>query len=65
MIDKKTYLSSKGLICPLCGSKLIHGGFIQIESGRAFQDMRCLECEGTWQDVYQLIDVIPDAASNT
>jgi hypothetical protein len=59
MIDKKDYIKGKGLTCPFCGADSIQGGFIQIENGRAFQEMGCPECEGTWQDVYKLVDVIP------
>ena len=60
MIDKKAYIRSKGLVCPFCKTESVQGGFIQVEAGKAFQEMNCLECENRWQDVYQLIDVIPD-----
>ena len=60
MIDKKAYIRSKGLVCPFCEAESVQGGFIQVEAGKAIQEMNCLECENRWQDVYQLIDVIPD-----
>ena len=54
------YIESKGLICPFCKTAAVQGRFVQIEAGKAVQDMNCLECEGRWQDVYELIDVIPE-----
>jgi len=59
MIDKDTYIKAKGLRCPFCESESIEGGFIQVEAGEAFQDMSCSQCEGKWQDVYRLVDVVP------
>ena len=60
MIDKATYIKNKGLTCPFCGAGPVEGGFIQFETGFAFQRMSCTECGGSWQDVYQLINVIPN-----
>jgi hypothetical protein len=59
MIDKESYIKGKGLSCPFCEAESVQGGFIQIESGKALQEMGCTECEGAWQDVYELIDIIP------
>ena len=58
MLERKTHIKGKGLSCPSCGSLSIKGGFIEIEEGKAFQNMCCIRCERQWQDVYQLIDVI-------
>jgi len=58
MIEKKAYISSKGLICPFCRAESVQGGFIHVEAGKAFQEMDCPECENRWQDIYRLIDVI-------
>ena len=60
MIDKQLHIKGKGLSCPFCGSSSIQGGFIEIETGKAFQKMGCTACEAHWQDVYELIDMIPD-----
>jgi formate dehydrogenase maturation protein FdhE len=57
MLGRKAHIKRKGAFCPLCGSPSIQGGFIEIEPGKAFQKMDCAECEGKWQDVYELIDV--------
>jgi len=60
MIDKNAYIKSKGLICPFCKTESVQGGFIQVEAGKAYQKMDCLECDGRWKDVYRLVDVILD-----
>ena len=59
MLDKKAHIKGKGLSCPFCGSSSIQGDFIEIEAGKAFQQMGCTECEAKWQDVYELIDINP------
>jgi len=61
MLGRKAHIKQKGLSCPFCGSLSIQGGFIEIEEGKAFQGMKCTECEAHWQDVYKLIDMEPDA----
>jgi hypothetical protein len=58
MLDKETYVKGGGHLCPFCEAESVQGGFIEIEAGKAFQEMGCTECEGTWQDVYELSDVI-------
>lgn len=58
MISKGNYIKAKGLICPYCGAESIEGGFIQVEAGEAFQDMSCSQCEGKWQDIYRLVDLV-------
>jgi formate dehydrogenase maturation protein FdhE len=59
MIEKDAYIKGKGITCPFCGSRQIEGGFVDIEAGKVFQEMGCTACQGSWQDVYELIDVIP------
>ena len=58
-MNKKAYIKGKGIRCPYCEAESVQGGFIHVDAGKAFQDMNCLECEGRWQEVYQLFDVIP------
>jgi len=60
MLDTQTHIKGKGLSCPFCGSLSIQGGFIEIEEGKAYQRMGCTECEAHWQDIYELINMIPD-----
>ena len=64
MINKKTHIKKKGLICPFCESSSIQGGFIEIEEGKAIQQMGCVDCEAKWQDIYELIDMIPDCGTD-
>ena len=64
MINKKTHIKEKGLICPFCESSSIQGGFIEIEEGKAIQQMGCADCEAKWQDIYELIDMIPDCGTD-
>ena len=59
MLNKKAHIKGKGLSCPFCGTSSIQGSFIEIETGKTFQRMRCTECEAEWQDVYELIDINP------
>ena len=57
MLNKRRYIKERGLSCPFCGSSSIEGGFIKVETGKAFQKMCCAKCEERWQDIYELIDV--------
>ena len=59
MIDKEVYVNDKGLKCPFCRSQLIEGGFIEVQNGKAYQEIGCTECKNKWQDVYQLVDIVP------
>ena len=59
MIDKARYITTKGLVCPYCGSESIEGGFIEVIAGEAFQNMNCCQCRSKWQDIYHLVDVAP------
>ena len=58
-IDKNAYIEGKGVTCPFCGSPQIEGGFVEIDAGKALQEIGCTECHESWQDVYELIDVVP------
>ena len=56
----ESYISARGLKCLYCGAERIEGGSVEVNNGEVFQEMRCLACEATWQDVYMLADVIPE-----
>ena len=58
MMDRESYIRGKGLFCPFCGSDDIGGGFVNIETGEASQEMSCTRCNGRWQDLYKLVDLI-------
>ena len=59
MIDKEQFIKAKGLTCPFCGSDCVEGGFVEVDAGKAFQEMGCTDREGKWQDVYRLVHVTP------
>ena len=54
---KKQYLQRKGICCPFCGSNNIDAGFFEIDGEGGFQNIRCMDCEGEWNDIYKLVDV--------
>ena len=62
MMNKRDYIRNAGQMCPFCSGESLQGGFIHVDDGRAFQQVSCLECERTWQDVYRLVDAKPDDA---
>ena len=39
--------------CPACRSDEIDGGPVDINEGHAVQDVRCLSCTATWDNVYR------------
>jgi transcription elongation factor Elf1 len=43
--------------CPSCKSEDIEGGVCTIDDTRAEQEVRCLNCDAFWMDVYKLVDV--------
>jgi len=59
MLDREAHIEGKGLSCPFCGSLSIVGGFIEIEAGKAYQRTACTDCEQSWQDIYELMDIGP------
>ena len=55
--QKKDYIKKSGVCCPACGSDEIEGGFVEIDSGHAWQPVGCNECDAEWNDIYNLVDV--------
>jgi len=52
---QKEYTSNGGVPCPLCGSDDIEPtDSVQVGTGCAWQDINCITCQATWQDVYVL-----------
>ena len=54
---RKDYLESGGMICPYCQSTNIEGRSVDIDGGKAYQKVFCVDCAGTWQDEYTLTAV--------
>ena len=50
------YIESQGTNCPHCrGTDLLGIDHFQEDAGKAEQPMRCMDCDETWWDVYELI----------
>ena len=50
------YCAQRGLVCPQCRSEQIEApNGVEIDAGTARQEMGCLDCGATWEDVYTLI----------
>jgi len=55
---KEAYIKSGGENCPYCKSDNITGGSIfEVDSGHTWQPMFCNDCERSWKDIYELVDV--------
>lgn len=48
------YACDNASICPVCESGMIEGDVIDINEGRAYQDITCTECGSSWTDVYRI-----------
>jgi hypothetical protein len=56
--QKRAYLEENGAnLCPFCQSPNISGGHIEISGREAWQEVGCVACGETWQDVYTLSSV--------
>jgi hypothetical protein len=58
---KAQYLADGGSKCPFCGSDEIEGGHMEVDGTTTWQEVTCLKCDESWQDIYQLSDVEPVA----
>ena len=54
---EKAYVRSGGSKCPECNSDQIEGGHMEIDGPTAWQSITCLDCNATWDDIYQLIGI--------
>ena len=57
--QQERYIHKGGAKCPYCGSPHLQGGFVEIEAGRAYQDVACLQCNKAWIDSYKLFGFTP------
>jgi hypothetical protein len=51
------YLLHGGIHCPDCLSHQISGGSVDINEGRASQEVSCTSCGLVWWDDYQLVGI--------
>lgn len=40
--------------CPYCGHDQVEGDHVQIESGEAWQQVSCDDCDRRWYEIYTL-----------
>jgi hypothetical protein len=59
--EKAEYLKGGRDCCPKCGCDIVEGGFVEIDEGRAFQEVSCNDCPAEWKDVYTINDVFMTA----
>jgi len=52
------YINGGGKTCLYCESSHIEGDSVEIDGTTAYQDVRCLNCLKSWQDIYQLVAVM-------
>lgn len=60
----KRYLLNGNHACPICSSDSITGGFIEVDDGKAWQEVVCNECGNTWNDLYTLTGVETTSLDN-
>lgn len=51
------YVTKGGIRCPWCESSDITGGFVEVDTGTAWQPMSCTECDAEWEDQYVLTGI--------
>jgi hypothetical protein len=54
MITDKEYVDAGGSCCPSCKGKEIEGDAISVDGGIAWQEIKCLGCGASWNDLYTL-----------
>lgn len=55
-LNDAEYVQQGGYICPFCKSPNIEGvAGVDVEGGVALQEIRCMDCDSLWHDVYRLI----------
>jgi len=58
-MTQKQYVKSDGVRCPYCNGGNIEGESVEIDAGGASQEVRCLDCDKAWLDVYKLTGYLP------
>jgi len=50
------YIKGRGTACYLCGAN-VEGDSFDVVEETATQEMHCVECEGKWVDLYNLVGI--------
>jgi len=53
------YVERKGVGCPYCSCGDVVGAHVEIEAGRASQEVTCTGCARSWVDLYALTGYLP------
>lgn len=64
-LSNEEYVAKGGHHCPHCGSTYrtgITAGNVEIEAGRAWQEVTCGDCKASWNDLYQLTGYVTTEA---
>lgn len=51
------YVQQRGTCCPYCDREDRGGGFVEIDTGTAWQDVSCFGCGNSWRDIYHLVSM--------
>jgi len=51
------YIKRGATRCLYCGSENINGEHFESDYGSAWQDVKCLDCDKEWTDLYTLTGV--------
>lgn len=55
-LTSNQYASGEGLLCPVCEARCsAEGGPVEIDGGKAWQNVYCTECDAEWTDEYVLV----------
>jgi hypothetical protein len=57
MMSEEEYVKKVDLFgpfCPVCGSSLVSGGFVEVSGVEAYQRVDCVTCGANWIDTYRL-----------
>jgi hypothetical protein len=57
--QKEEYVKDGYSKCPSpdCGSEIIDGGFVEVDSGHCHQNCVCNDCGREWTDIYKLVAI--------
>ena len=55
--QKREYIRSGGTKCPFCGSDNLTRFTERVDGERAWQDVRCEDCDRSLRSIYELTDV--------
>jgi len=59
--QKAQYVKDGGLRCPFCGGDNVGGDSVDVQAGRAAQEVGCDDCGAEWCDVYTLTGITDHA----